>query len=208
MIDPHVFLKQAELELRNSKSLSASLCQTWDALPDEARTAFAQAMAFVGCPQATRVGTTTATTSEADRVGAARLMLLKLGLDGNDPRWSSSVVDRLLRDLMQIPGGAVGDLFFALCGVLGDYSTELSKPVAALIKELVVRCFTRFRESYESVDWVRLIQGFGSQATKAQLYLTLHAVPPQFVSPQLAGTIARELESTAFREEAESALAG
>jgi len=208
MIDPHEFLKQAELELRNSKSVSASLCQTWDALPDPVRTAFAQAMAFVGCPQAATPPTTTATTSEADRVGAARLMLLKLGLDGNVPRWSSFVVDRLLRGVMRNPGGSVADLFFALRAVLGDYATELSKPVAGLIKELVVRCFTGFRESYESVDWVRLVQGFGSRATKAQLYLALHAVPPQFVSPQLAGTIARELEGTAFREEAASALAG
>ena len=44
-------------------------------------------------------------------------------------------------------------------------------------------------------------------ATAAQLYLVLHAISPQFVTPQLADAIARVLESTAFRDEAASALA-
>ncbi len=30
----------------------------------------------------------------------------------------------------------------------------------------------------------RLVESLGSNATKVQLYLALHAIPPQFVPPQ------------------------
>ena len=96
----------------------------------------------------------------------------------------------------------------AFLGVLGDYFSELSKPVAGLLKELVVKCFTRYRPSYDAVDWRQLVQtAVSGNCTKAQLYLAYHAVPPQFISPQLTDAIAKGLESTAFREEAANALA-
>jgi hypothetical protein len=43
------------------------------------------------------------TISESDRVAAARLMLVKLGVDTDDPRWSSDVLDRLLKSVMETP---------------------------------------------------------------------------------------------------------
>ncbi len=143
----------------------------------------------------------------ADRIAAARLMLLKLGLDGDNPTWSSAVLDRLLNAVTEAPGGSVGDVICAMCGVLGDYQAKLSKPAAGLIKDMVVRCFTRHRSDYESVDWQPLVKCIAGGATQAQFYLALHAIPPQLVTPQLAESIAKGLESTAFREEAASALA-
>jgi hypothetical protein len=134
-------------------------------------------------------------------------MLLKLGLATDDPRWSSDVLDRLLKAVLEAPDGSVGDLLGALFGVLGDYSPELSKPMAAFIKDLVVRCFTRHQRSYESANWRRLLESLGSNPTKAQLYLALHAIPPQLVTPPLADAITKGLETTAFRDEAVSALA-
>lgn len=207
MTDKNDFVRQAEFELRNTRTVSLSTCQAWADLPAEAKTAFARAMSFLGCIPSGTVGTPSPPTAELDRIAAARLMLLKLGLDSDDPRWSSEVLDRLLKAVVETPNGGVGDLFFALFGVLGDYSPELTKPVASLMKDLVVKCFTRYQGSYESVDWRRLVERLGVNATKAQLYLGLHAIPPQFVPPQLADAIAKGLESTAFHDEAASSLA-
>lgn len=207
MTETNDFVRQAELDLHNRRTVGQGTCQGWENLPDGARTAFARALVFLGCPASGTAGTPSPTTSEADRVAAARLMLLKLRLDSDDPRWSSDVLDRLLKAVVETPDGAVGDLFCALFGVLGDYAPELSKPVACLVKELVVKCFTRHQRSYESVDWKQLVESLAGKVTKAQLYLALHAIPPQFVSPQLADAIAKGLESTVFHDEAARALA-
>ncbi|MCI0455481.1 MAG: hypothetical protein L0Z62_00710 [Gemmataceae bacterium] len=208
MTDSTAFLRQAEIELRNTRTISSSTCQAWENLSGEARTAFARAMAFLGCRATSGADATSAgMTTEADRIAAARLMLVKLGVDSDDPKWSSDVLDRLLKSVVEAPGGSVGDLFGALLGVLGDYAPELSRPLASFIKELVVKCFTRYQQSYESVNWNRFVESLGGSASKAQLYLALHAIPPQFVSSQLADAIAKGLESTAFRDEAVSALA-
>ena len=79
--------------------------------------------------------------------------------------------------------------------------------MAAFIKDVVVRCFTRYKGSYESVNWGLLVKSLGSNATKAQLYLALCAIPPEFFPPHLADSIVKGLKSTAFRDEAASALA-
>lgn len=207
MTDTTTFVRQAELELRNTRTIGSATCQAWEHLSGEARTAFARAMAFLGCQSSESGATPSRPASESDRIAAARLMLMKLGLHTDDPRWSSEVLDRLLKAVLEAPDGSVGDLLCALFGVLGDYSPELSKPMAAFIKDLVVRCFTRHQRSYESVNWQRLVENLGNNPTKAQLYLALHAIPPQFVPAQLADAIAKGLEATAFRDEAVSALA-
>jgi len=212
-IDMDSFVSQAGFELRNTRTVSQSTRQLWENLAGGRRTAFDRAMVFLGCPPNGKSGKPSPTTSEADRVAAARLMLLKLALDSDDPRWSSDVLDRLVKAVMGTPDGSVGDLYRALFGVLGDYTPELTKPVAGLIKDLVVKCFTCHRGSYESVDWRQFAENQlaeivqGNPFTKAQLYLALQAIPPQFVLPALARVIAKGLENTAFQAEAASALA-
>jgi hypothetical protein len=207
MIDTNGFARQAELELRHTRTLSQSTCQAWATFPVAARTAFGRAMAFLGCQPSGTGAESSPTISEADRVAAARLMLVKLGVDSDDPRWSSDVLDRLLKSVMEAPDGSVGDLFHALFGVLGDYSPQLSKPLASFLKDLVVKCFTSHQRSYESVNWRLLVDRLSGNATKAQLYLALLAIPPQFVPASLGEAIAKGLASTGFREQAASALA-
>jgi hypothetical protein len=145
--------------------------------------------------------------SELDRIAAARLMLVKVGLSTDDPQWSSDVLDRLLHSVLDAPDGSASDLFFALFGVLGDYAPELSRPMAAFIKDVLVGCYTRFQRSYELVPWQGMAENLSDKATRAQLYLALHAIPPQFVSPRLANAIVQGLEVTAFRDEAVAVLA-
>jgi hypothetical protein len=201
------FARQAERELRDTRALSQSTRQAWENLSAGEKTAFDRAMAFLGGFPGATSSVAPPATSEADRIAAARLMLLKMGLDSGDPRWSSGVLDRVLNAVVETPQGGVGDMFSALFGVLGDYSPHLTGPVAGLIKDLVVRCFTGYRASYDAVDWKRLVGGLGPKAPTAQLYLALLAVPAPFVTSQLAETIRNALACTPFSAEAASALA-
>jgi hypothetical protein len=146
------FARQAELELRDTRAVSQSTRQAWENLAAAEKLAFDRAMAFLGCLPSATGSTAPPATSEADRIAAARLMLLKLGLDSCDPRWSSDVLDRVLKAVVETPQGGVGDIVSALLGVLGDYSPDLTRPVAFFIKDLVTKSFTSYRASYDSVE--------------------------------------------------------
>ena len=178
MTDVEKFVWQAENDLRNTRSLTSATCLLWDKLPQEERAAFAPAMEFLGyAPQAERA---------EQRIAVARLLLLKLGLDGADPRWSSSVLGRLTEVVLSAPGASVGDLFNALFEIFRDYPAELSNELANFVKDLVIQCHTSHRASYDSVDWLAFAQTISETATQPQLYLVLHAVPPNLISPKLA----------------------
>jgi hypothetical protein len=200
------FSNQAEKDLRAARSISNTVCQAWDRLAPGPRVAFARAMEFLGCPPQ-KEQDAFVFPSEQDRIAATRLMLLKLGLDGGGPRWSSMVLERLVEAVMQTPGGAVSDVFNALLSVFEDYPGELSKEVASFIKDLVIRCFTAYRWSYDSMDWSAFVQRVAAHPTKPKLYLALHAIPPEVVSPDFAEMLVKGLESTPYHEEAASILA-
>ena len=201
------FAQQAEKDLRSAGTVQNATCQAWTDLHPETRAAFASALTFLGCCVEEPQGVSVAAPSEAERVAAARLMLLELGADSDDPRWSSAVLERLLQAVVAPPGGSVGDLLLALNGVLADFPGELSRPLANFIKDLVVACFTRYRASYEAVDWARFAHTVTPGATKPQLYLALHAIPRRFILPELGDSIASGLHSSPFQEEAVAALA-
>jgi hypothetical protein len=139
------------------------------------------------------------TDSTQDRLQAILLQLNKFELDTSDPKWSSYALDRFFEEIISTSSNSIRDIYQGLDAALRSDSVELTKPVAAFIKDWVVRCFTRNRKE--------VVDSLGDEATAAQLYLALHAIPPQFVTPRLADAIARKLESTAFRDEAASALA-
>jgi hypothetical protein len=147
------------------------------------------------------------TENTQDRVNAVTLRLKKFELGSSDPKWSSYALDRFFEEVMSAPGGSIRDAYQGLDAALKTDSVQLTGTVAAFIKDVVIRCFTRYRQSYESVNWKEVAESLGDKATAAQLYLALHAIPPQFVTPRLADAIAKGLESTAFRDEAASALA-
>jgi hypothetical protein len=146
------------------------------------------------------------TDDAQDRRNAVRLQFKKFELETSDPKWSSYALDRFLEKVMSAPGGSIQDVYQELDRVLETYSVELTKSVAAFIKDLVILGFTRHRQSYGSVNWKEVVEGLGRKPTQAQLYFALHAIPPRFVTPSLGDAIARGLESTAFRDEAVSML--
>lgn len=136
----------------------------------------------------------------------ARRVLETFGLPGDDPRWSSHLLDELLKNIMHSPGGNVDDVLAALWELLGA-CTELTRPVSALIRDIVVMCYSQYHGSYQKVDWESLLRG-SLAPTKAQLYFVLLAVPPHCVSPRLHEAIFREFPSHENRHESPSVLAG
>ena len=143
---------------------------------------------------------------QAERIDEVRRALMNLGLHCGDPRWSSDVLDRILKTAMDKPNGSVEDIIRALFKILGYYSPELNSSTAHLIKEIVVNCFTRYRTSYDSVEWNPIVDNLKADESKSQLYLALHAIPPQFINFELAKSISEGLHTTLFREEAEQSL--
>jgi hypothetical protein len=147
------------------------------------------------------------TENTQDQLNAVILRLNKFELDTCDPKWSSYALDRFLEEVMSAPDSSIRDVYQGLDAALTTYTVPLTGSVAAFIKDVVIRCFTRYRQSYESVNWKEVVDSLDDKATAAQLYLALHAIPPQFVTPRFADAIAKGLESTAFCDEATSALA-
>lgn len=132
----------------------------------------------------------------------------KFELDTSDPKWSSYALDRFFEEITAAPGGSIGDVYEGLAAALRTYSVKLTRTVASFIKDLVIGGFTRDRNSYESVNWNEVVDSLGDTPSQAQLYLALHAVPPPFITSQLADAIAKGLESTEFRDEAVNMLSG
>jgi len=206
MIDFDTFARVVEDDITSSGKIGADTCQAWSMLPREEQVVFAPAGKFVGCASDVSPGASGGPVLEKHRILAARLMLLKLGLYQCDPWWSSSVLDGLTSTVLAFPGGAVGDLYNALYGVLGDYPCDLTPTMATFIKEFVVKCFTQQRHSYESVNWRAAATAVNESATKAQLYLAVLAIPPEDLPNEVGRVIEKGLESTHFGQEVHTML--
>ena len=206
MTNTNAYLKQVEDDLRKMREVGKGTCEAFAGLAVESQAAYARAMAFVGCERANASPDQPHRADEADRVRAVRLMLLKLGLDSSDPRWSSWLLDRLLEVLMGAPGGGVGDLLHALHELLGEQPRDLTEPMRNIIKDLVVQCFTQHRASYDAADLRWMVEKTMEGPTPAQAYLALHAIPPSITQPRCAMAILKALASTPYWTEAVNTL--
>jgi hypothetical protein len=207
MIDKSELLQRAENDLHTRRTLTKSTCEGFATLPAESRIAYARAIVFAGCDLADSGELAPNTeTLESDRINAARLMLLKLYLDQCDPRWSSWLLDQMLNAVTETPGGTVGDLFYALFEVLGDYTCNLTKTVANFIQDVVVGSLTRTRKLSQSVDLTWLIQKTLENPTPPQGYLAFLALPPERLSPKCIVAILRSFEATSYWEKAFSVM--
>jgi hypothetical protein len=137
------------------------------------------------------------------RTTVYRQMLEKLGADGDDPLWSSFVLDEMLKN---VPAGSVGSFLQAFMEILGENGGELTVPLANIIRDVVVATFTREQAAYRCIDWGRFDRALATAPTKAQLYFALHAIPPENLSPRLISDILAGLEASAFRDEAHRLL--
>jgi hypothetical protein len=108
--------------------------------------------------------------------------------------------------VMGFPGSSVADLYHALHGIQGDFPCGLSPAMARFVRDFVTECFTRYRDAYGSVDWRAVAERIDGDATSVQLYLALHAIPPESLPPQLANRIEEGLKSTPYHDEAHNLL--
>jgi hypothetical protein len=169
------FLRRVEHEVRSTRGASEATCAAFADLPLESRAAYGRAMQYLGCKLMGWPTGGAAPVPEADRIRAARLMLLRLYLDTNDPRWSSGMLDRLLEAVMGTPGGSASDLFHALQESLEEYARELSWPVKNLIRDLVIKGFSEYRDSYQAANWTWMVRKTVERPSPAQAYL--HSTP-------------------------------
>lgn len=202
MTNKEQFVAQVEHDLRSTRGISAETRELWRNLDDEARRAFARAMDFPAGDAAHAPGL----THPEDRRTASRMMLLKMGLDTPNPRWSSEVLERFVSSALTAPGTSLNEVFSPLLGLLGESSRELTPPVAHFLKDLVILCFTRFRSEYDQMEWNAFVELVSSQPTPSRCYLALIAVPPQHLPASVAELILSTLASTPYANEAKSLL--
>jgi hypothetical protein len=207
MTKTEVFARQAEAELRSQRKISAETCRSCLDFDDEGRTAFMYAIAFICGEQHDQKASKFTITRPADRTAASRLMLLTLCANTLDPRWSSEVLRRYVRAVLETPGGTLSDVFAPLVDLLGELFGGLSASLANFLKDLIVLCFTEYRNEYELVPWARVAEAVSLQLTQAQCYFGLHAIPPQYMTPQLARAISDRLALTAYQEDATGQMA-
>jgi hypothetical protein len=202
MIDPTLYLKRVENELRGLRRVSKNSCDDFAKLPRENQLVLAKAIAFLGCT-ATDVALPNhdVTTREADRIAAVRLMLLKMSVDTGEPRWSSSVLETMIDSVMSIRGALISDVVKAMFAMLGEFETELTPTLAHFCKELIRQSFIKYRASYETSDFEWLVSQVNSRCNSSQAYLALYALPDTDL-PGCRETILRTLAPTSFRDEA------
>ncbi len=140
--------------------------------------------------------------NDIERIGATRLVLVSIGLESGDPRWSSALLGRLLNAIMETKNGSVGDLLHATYDLLGDYLVPLTKPVAEFIKEVVVGTFSRYRSSYDSLDWKWICDANDELLLPARAYFAYHALPPGRLSSPSKVAILKGLTVTPYWQEA------
>jgi hypothetical protein len=120
----------------------------------------------------------------AARLQAAKLSLLRLTASGGgtaesswSPAWSSALLERTVDEIAMVPGGHVHDVLRGLWEALGQTGAELTETMANFIKDIVVACFTRFRQQYEHESQAWMVKSVAAGCTEAQAYLALHALP-------------------------------
>lgn len=182
MTDPPGVLAQAERDLRETRRVSPATCERFGELPAGWRSAFDAAAGLLGCPTvATAAGRDSGDGGEPVEPGLpgalARLLLLRISADTADPRWSSRVLEDLVDAALRVPGSTVGDLLVALVDLWAEHDTELTQPVATLIKDLTVLCVRRHRRAYQASDFGWLVRRLAPGAPAPTAYLALLALP-------------------------------
>jgi hypothetical protein len=141
-----------------------------------------------------------------ERQDAVTTWMKKCQLDTNDPKWSSWLLDRFFEQLTSTPGGSLQDVYQGLDAALQTDFVELTKPVANLIKDLVLQGFTQYRSEYDEVDWSWANEELSHGASPARCYFFLLALPPEIATPQSVASIYLGLRGTLYQKEAEDTL--
>lgn len=192
----------AEDDLRTTGTLRDATCQAFMVADDETRRGLEPSFSFLGC------SSKNATNSDIPvpalvRVAAVRLMMLRLGLHTETPRWSSRVLENLIDAALQPPGALIGDVVRALFVLLAEAPPGLSDAQANVIREISIHVVGKQRRRYAAEDFSWFADKLGepnSKTTAAQAYLAAYTLPPELTS-RCHDLILQALRSTSFEEE-------
>jgi hypothetical protein len=201
MTNTYDTLRRIEAELHSERTLSEVSKDEVRALQLSRGLSVVSLLSTISASIALRPPIAAATASNIERVSAIRLVLVSIGLDSGDPRWSSALLDRLLSAIMETKNGSVGDLLHATYDVLGDYLVPLTKPVAEFIKEVVVGAFSRYRSSYDSLDWRWICDANEELLLPSRAYFAYHVLPPAQLSSPSKLAILKGLAVTSYWQE-------
>lgn len=140
------------------------------------------------------------------RLNTAISWLNRFDLASSDPKWSSAMIERFIQEVIASTGSTLSDVFEAIDRSLHLNAVELTRTVAAFVKETVVTSFTQHRQAYNSIRWNWANDALATNPTSAECYLFLHALPPECAVPKSIAVIMKTLQGTEYEEEARVTL--
>lgn len=201
MIEAHIFQKLAEAEMCRSRS-ARSLCDLFSELSPPSQAAYGPTLQFIGCSTAiTASEPPNKFTTEADRVGAFRLLLYSLSLDLCEPNWSSWIMQSLIGVVLSTPEGNIEDLLKATYGILGECNCPLTQLVGRFIKELILPILAGYR-NHIGFDLKWLVYG-NQSLTPAQAYFRFRTLSlrPELFTESIQDETKRLLSRSPFEDE-------
>jgi hypothetical protein len=198
MVDKITTLKHIEESIRdNQLTRLQGLCNELKKIPSQEFAAYAYAMSFIGCDDIDFSSVDKATTKQDDRILAARIMLLKLGLSTMLPHWSSSIIDNLWKCVLSTNGGRFSDLFIALFSLFNEFRHELTNLTANFVEDITykgkIQLWSQYRDLYAVDDFEWLLAKTKKEMLLVEYYLTLFILPYKLLSAELAVKIMGEL---------------
>ncbi|MEP0883708.1 hypothetical protein NDI49_19325 [Trichocoleus sp. ST-U3] len=150
---------------------------------------------------------------QRQRVDKAYELLLRLTAENQvqghisewTPAWSSAYLEKTVEEILTQPQSTISDLFRGLWKLLAQTNATLTTTMAHFLRDIVVLCFTQYRELYdvEDFEWMTTLVNDG--CSEAQAYLSLYALPDQWIG-NCHKAILAALEGTDFITEARQQL--
>jgi hypothetical protein len=203
----NTIITSAERELRTAGTLSDTTCRSFTTADDQVRHGFEACFAFLGCAVVDAPISDPPVPVDS-RITAIRLMMLRLRVHTDDPRWSSQLLERMIEAALQPPGAQLSDIMRAFFSLLAEPPPGLSDTQANLIRDIGVHVVGKQRRRYavENLDWfAELLLDQNSKPTAAQAYLAAYTLPPALAA-QCVEPILQALRSTRFEEEVKQLL--
>lgn len=127
------------------------------------------------------------------------------GLASGDPKWSSWALERWVTSALFVV--TLEELYLSVNTVLQVQNVPLTQTVAQFLKDLVILGFTRYgSKKYRGIRWGWRNAALSANATPAQCYFLLHALPLDVMTFESAAAILETLRGTPFEQEAIATL--
>lgn len=179
-------LIQIENTLRLGENLPEELCAQYFSLAEEDQIAYSRALIFAGCKELAVTSNLDTNIPEVKRIVAARLMLLRLGLHTDDPRWSSWLIRKMWDTVLETPGGKVTDLYKACFELLLAFEEAIPLYVGRFILAATYngryRNFPSMKTAHERGNFASLRDALDNNPNPSQTFLIIQAFPYNMLS--------------------------